>query len=123
MSSTSYITDSLTSLVQSGSIIRSLAFKRTEIFSLAVLSPESYFETHLIRDAEPHELTLFRPSDNRYDPTDALEEEMWVATKRKGPERVGVGERASPLKDASNGRKGGEDPERCLKAAKKLLRV
>lgn len=121
MSSNSYINDSLLSIAQSSSIISSLQFHRTEVFTLAVLSPEAWFETHLIRDAEPHELALFRPTDSRYDPIDAQEEEKWVATKRKGPERLGPLEKASPLKEGN--RKGGDDPERCLQAAQRLLEI
>lgn len=127
MSSNSYISESLASIAQSSSLIRSLTFHQTQVFTLAVLSPEAWFETHLIRDAEPHEVSLFRPSDNRYDPIHAQEEEKWVATKRKGPERLGALEKASPLKEGSAGRKAGggaaDDPERCILAAQRLLEI
>lgn len=114
-----YLSDSLSSLVQSSRLIQSLNFNPTQVFTRAVLSSEQWFETHLIRDAEPHELALFRPTDTlRYDAVEQVGEERWTATTRKGPERVGAVERASPLKG-----RGTDDPERCLRAARKLLDV
>jgi hypothetical protein len=114
-----YLADSLTSLVQSSRLIQSLHFHRSQVFTRAVLASEEWFETHLIRDAEPHELALFRPSDMlRYDAVEQVGEERWTATTRKVPERVGAVERASPLKG-----RGTDDPERCLRAARKLLDV
>lgn len=112
-----YIQDSLDSLLQSASVINALPFKQTQVFTLAVLSPEDWFETHLIRDAEPHELSLFRPA--RYEEQEDKVDEKWTATKRPGPERVGGWEKASPLKE----KRGNDDPARCLLAAKRLLDV
>lgn len=110
--------DSLDSLLASASLISSLPFHRTLSFTHAVLSPEEYFETHLIRDAEPHELSLFRPAEERYE-VDEGKEDTWIARKRAGPQRVGEWQKASPLKE----RRGNDDPARCLLAAKRLLDV
>jgi hypothetical protein len=121
-----YLSDSLSSLVQSTSLIKSLPFARTQCFTRAVLSSEEWFETHLIRDAEPYELALFRPAESRYDvpPESSLDrtagEERWTATQRLGPQRAGGWDKASPLKEKKGA---GDDPERCLKAAKRLLEI
>lgn len=129
-----YIPDSLASLSQSTALISSLSFTRTNTFTRAVLSSEEWFETHLIRDAEPYELALFRPSTTTagYDPDVGgagaggigAGPDEWTATKRDGPQRVGGFDKASPLKEKRGGNNSNaENPERCLKAAKRLLDI
>ncbi|BGP31667.1 hypothetical protein JCM10296v2_003441 [Rhodotorula toruloides] len=131
------ITDALASLSQSSRVLSSVSFAPLAVLPQAVLSSEDAFETHLIRDAAPHELALFEPNDPTNDPVIAVDAfeggmgleagERWIAAKRAGPKRAGgVVERPSPLKErrattASGG--GATDPDRCLRAAKKLLDV
>ncbi|KAJ8294900.1 DNA mismatch repair protein msh6 [Rhodotorula toruloides] len=129
------ITEALASLSQSSRILSSLSFAPLAVLPQTVLSSEDAFETHLIRDAAPHELALFEPNDPTNDPVIAvdafegagIEGERWVAAKRAGPKRAGgVVGRPSPLKErrATTARGGGAtDPDRCLRAAKKLLDV
>ncbi|ORY88092.1 hypothetical protein BCR35DRAFT_313096 [Leucosporidium creatinivorum] len=126
----SYIPAALSSLQSSTALLNSLHFTHSPSLSLALLSPESTFETHLIRDAAPHELALFQPSSTRYDAPILLDsadlslghhEERWTAAKRAPPQRVGGWEKASPLKERRV--QGQEDPNRCLKAAERLLDI
>lgn len=118
------ISDALSSLLSSSELISSLPFRRTQVFSTAVLAPEDWFEHALLRDSEPHENALFTAADTKFDPSEEPDEasrDKWTAAKRKGPKRAaGQGEVASPLKE-KNGR--GQDSARCLRAAEKLLAV
>lgn len=118
------ISDALSSLLSSSELISSLPFRRTQVFSTAVLAPEDWFEHALLRDSEPHENALFVNPDNKFDPAEEgadLGGDKWVAAKRKGPKRAaGQGEVASPLRE--RGVKG-QDSGRCLGAAEKLLEV
>lgn len=124
------ISDSLSSLVSSSALISSLPFRRTQVFSTAVLAPEDWFEHALLRDSEPHENALFGPAEAKFDPAEEREAggagagDRWVAAKRKGPRRAaGGGEVASPLKERSNVGGKGQDSGRLLGAAEKLLAV
>lgn len=129
----SYIPSALSSLQSSTALLESLQFTHNPSLSLALLAPEASFETHLIRDAAPHELALFQPSSTRYDAPILLDsgdlslgggaghEERWTAAKRASPVRVGGWEKASPLKERRV--QGQEDPNRCLKAAERLLDI
>lgn len=130
------ITEALASLSQSSRILSSLSFAPLAVLPQTVLSSEDAFETHLIRDAAPHELALFEPNDPTNNPVIAvdafegpgIEGERWVAAKRAGPKRAGgVVGRPSPLKErratTASGGGGATDPDRCLRAAKKLLDV
>lgn len=112
---------------QSANFIAALPFKRTQSFARAALMPDAQFESLLIRDAEPYELALFRPTDlaaTRYDATldqDPAGDDRWTATKHPAPRRAIGKDKASPLKE----RRGapGVDPARALRAAQKLLEV
>lgn len=127
----SYLPAAFSSLQSSTDLLNSLQFTHNPSLSLALLAPEATFETHLIRDAAPHELALFQPSTSRYDAPILLDsadlstgghhEERWTAAKRAPPQRVGGWEKASPLKERRI--QGQEDPNRCLKAAEKLLGI
>lgn len=129
------IADALASLRQSARVLDHLAFTPRAALPRAVLASDDHFETHLIRDAAPHELALFEPNDPTNDPViapDAFDAqhpsssgERWVAAKRAGPQRAAAargagGQAPSPLKDR---RATDPDPDRCLRAAKKLLDV
>lgn len=127
----SYIPAALSSLQSSTALLNSLQITHNPSLSLALLAPEATFETHLIRDAAPHELALFQPSSTQYDAPILLDsgdlsvggqhEERWTAAKRAAPLRVGGWDKASPLKERRV--QGQEDPNRCLKAAEKLLDI
>ena len=118
------LSDALASLVSSSELISSLPFRRTQVFSTAVLAPEEWFEHALLRDSEPHENALFTAADTKFDPSEEQDEgtrDKWTAAKRRGPKRAaGQGEVASPLKE-KHGR--GQDSARCLRAAENLLAV
>lgn len=108
--------------------INNLPFTRSNRLSAAALASEAQFEQLYLRDAEDHEIALFRsePNENRYDPVDQATmdprlDSRWTATKRIGPRRVGVLDKASPLKERNPDRT--DDPARCLRAARKLLDV
>ncbi|GAA6001063.1 uncharacterized protein JCM10292_006356 [Rhodotorula paludigena] len=133
-----YLSDAFASLAQSAAVLESLRFERTAVLPRTVLSSEDFFETHLIRDAAPHELALFEPNAPSSDvlPLDADEaarlaltgqavREPWMATKRKGPRRAGgAKDRPSPLKERrATQAPAGTDPDRCLRAATRLLDV
>lgn len=117
------VTDALNSLLQSARLIERQPFARTQIFSTAVLAPEDWFEHHLLRDSEPHEIALFGPAESKFDPAELdgqAEDSRWIATKRKGPKRTaGTTEVATPLRE----KKTNQDPKRCLLAADKLLKL
>ncbi|GEM07600.1 hypothetical protein Rt10032_c03g1617 [Rhodotorula toruloides] len=128
------VTEALSSLSQSSRVLSSLSFAPLAILPQTVLSSEDAFETHLIRDAAPHELALFEPNDPTNDPViavDAFETrgtgQGWLAAKRAGPKRAGgTVARPSPLKERRAATANGgatTDPDRCLRAAKKLLDV
>ncbi|BGP47736.1 hypothetical protein JCM10450v2_003601 [Rhodotorula kratochvilovae] len=135
-----HLSAAFASLAQSAAALRSFRFEQTAVLPRTVLSSEEFFETHLIRDAAPHELALFEPAAATNDvlPLDADEvaqmglangqlDDKWMAIKRKGPRRAGVQkDRASPLRErraTQAGHPGGPDPDRCLRAAQKLLDV
>ncbi|GAA5901665.1 hypothetical protein JCM6882_006035 [Rhodosporidiobolus microsporus] len=132
-----YLTDAFRSLTQSTAVLNSLSFPSTNILPRAVLSSEDFFETHLIRDAAPHELALFEPSPATTDFVGGQEMEelaraegggeKWTAAKRKAPQRVAAKERPSPLKErrrqTTAAAAGVDEPDRCLRAAKKLLDI
>ncbi|SCV67805.1 BQ2448_5416 [Microbotryum intermedium] len=139
-----YLAESLNSIARSSALIDALTFRRTRAFSRAILATEEQFEAHMIRDAEPYELALFRPTlESRYDALDGGlmdddaenvfgassgagavvgGEEKWTAAKRGGPQRAGAWDKASPLKERK-GTAAAEDPDRCLRAALKLLSI
>lgn len=119
--SSNYVLDSLSSMRQSSLVIAALPFHRQHAFARAALASEDYFETNLIRDAEPHELALFSTAHSRLDPADADSQDRWTATKRHGPRRAIGRDKASPLKE----RRGATvaDPSRALRAAQKLLEI
>ncbi|GAA6027761.1 hypothetical protein JCM8097_008021 [Rhodosporidiobolus ruineniae] len=131
------ITGSFLKLADSTAKLSSFTFASSNILPRAVLSPEDYFETHLIRDAAPHELALFEPNPATSDlaasdeqllalQQQADQNERWVATKRKAPQRVAQKERASPLKERrrQTTQPGAVDEaDRCLRAAQKLLDI
>ncbi|GAA5968883.1 hypothetical protein JCM11641_000766 [Rhodosporidiobolus odoratus] len=138
--STSYLTDAFRSLSTSTALLNSLPLSSSNILPRTVLSNEDFFETHLIRDAAPHELALFQPNaaTSDFDAGGAVVDEGWLreqqggetgwgVRKRQGPVRVGAREKASPLKSArrqtQQGGGGVDEPDRCLRAAKKLLDV
>jgi len=139
--STSHLSAAFASLAQSAAALRACRFDQSAVLPRTVLSSEEFFETHLIRDAAPHELALFEPAPATTDvlPHDADEvaqlglaqgqsEDKWMAIKRKGPRRAGgQKDKASPLKERrvtqAAGGTGGPDPDRCLRAAQKLLDV
>ncbi|KAL7341475.1 hypothetical protein BJY59DRAFT_70716 [Rhodotorula toruloides] len=83
------ITEALASLSQSSRILSSLSFAPLAVLPQTVLSSEDAFETHLIRDAAPHELALFEPNDPTNDPVIAvdafegagIEGERWVCLR------------------------------------------
>ncbi|GAA6051784.1 hypothetical protein JCM3770_004970 [Rhodotorula araucariae] len=135
-----HLSAAFASLAQSSAALRSFRFEQTAVLPRTVLSSEEFFETHLIRDAAPHELALFEPAAATNDvlPLDADEvaqmglangqlDDKWMAIKRKGPRRAGgQRDRASPLRErraTQAGHSGGPDPDRCLRAAQKLLDV
>ncbi|GAA6024230.1 hypothetical protein JCM10207_006965 [Rhodosporidiobolus poonsookiae] len=133
-----YIHDALRSLQQSSAYLDALPFHSSCILPRAVLCSEDAFEHHLIRDAAPHELALFEPAPATQDFASAgvdAEEllarerggDKWVANKRKGPTRVSQRDRASPLKDrrrtTAPGHTAVDEPDRCLRAAMKLLDI
>ncbi|GAA5834766.1 hypothetical protein JCM11251_003658 [Rhodosporidiobolus azoricus] len=134
-----YLTDAFRSLAQSTAILNSLTFPSTNILPRAVLSSEDFFETHLIRDAAPHELALFEPNPatSEFAAGQEVEElirhgeggagrEKWTAAKRRAPQRVAAKERPSPLKERrrqTTAANGVDEPDRCLRAAKKLLDI
>lgn len=120
MSST-YVLDSLTSMRQSSLVIAALPFHRQRAFAHAALASEDYFESNLIRDAEPHELALFSTKHARVDPSDAAGEDRWTATKRLGPRRAIGRDKASPLKERRTATVA--DPARAIRAAQKLLEI
>lgn len=126
----SYIPAALASLQSSTALLSTLHFHSTNALSAALLAPEAAFETHLIRDAAPHELALFEPASSvqpvlldSADLSRAGDGERWTATKRAQPKQVGGWEKASPLKQKKGAAGQQEDPLRCLKAAERLLQV
>ncbi|GJN88984.1 hypothetical protein Rhopal_001955-T1 [Rhodotorula paludigena] len=127
-----YLSDAFASLAQSAAVLESLRFERTAVLPRTVLSSEDFFETHLIRDAAPHELALFEPNAPSSDvlPLDGDEaarlaltgqadREPWMATKRKGPRRAGgAKDRPSPLKERrATQAPAGTDPDRTMPRA------
>ncbi|GAA5964094.1 hypothetical protein JCM21900_004506 [Sporobolomyces salmonicolor] len=130
--SSPYLSEALSSLSQSARLLNSLPFHRTQILPITVLSDEDFFESRLIRDAAPHELALFQPNQasgdywgTEPDEAAAQDGERWIATKRKAPKWVDVGkDKASPLKERQRAPANPvDDPDRCLRAAKKLLEI
>ncbi|KDE05179.1 hypothetical protein MVLG_04421 [Microbotryum lychnidis-dioicae p1A1 Lamole] len=140
-----YLAESLNSIARSSALIDALSFRRDQAMPRAILATEKQFEAYMIRDAEPYELALFRPTlESRYDALDGDlideddagtafgasggagsvlgAEEKWTATKRGGPQRANMFEKASPLKERK-GTAAAEDPDRCLRAALKLLSI
>ncbi|SCZ93155.1 BZ3500_MvSof-1268-A1-R1_Chr6-2g08495 [Microbotryum saponariae] len=140
-----YLAESLNSIALSSALIDALSFRRDQAMPRAILATEKQFEAYMIRDAEPYELALFRPTlESRYDALDGDlidedhagtafgasggagsvlgAEEKWTATKRGGPQRANMFEKASPLKER-RGTAAAEDPDRCLRAALKLLSI
>ncbi|KAK4055987.1 hypothetical protein OIO90_002982 [Microbotryomycetes sp. JL221] len=127
-----YIPDALLSLQKSIHVLQDVEFKSTRSLTRAVLATEDEFETLLIRDAAPYELSLFTPtSETKLDTPlvdvdlSRLGDDKWTATKRAGPQRVAnkhYNNKPSPLKRAT---KPGttDDPAACLEAARKLLQV
>ncbi|BGP15726.1 hypothetical protein JCM10213_007979 [Rhodosporidiobolus nylandii] len=130
------LNDAFRSLAHSTAALNALSFSSPNILPRTVLSPDDFFETHLIRDAAPHELALFEPNPatNDFsagqDPEELLrrqnEDDRWMATKRRAPQRVAQKDKASPLKQTRNQTTAGhavDEPDRCLRAAKKLLDI
>ena len=135
MAAFNYIPDALASLQSSTEILQSINFSQNRSLIRCVLGSEADFETHLIRDAAPHELALFdlqgsNTTTTRVDPSsdpdqaDPLQHgvDQWTATKRGGPARRGGWDRPSPL-TRRPGTTVVEDPDRCLRAALRLLEV
>lgn len=135
MAAFNYIPDALASLQSSTELLHSINFRQTRSLTRCVLGSEADFETHLIRDAAPHELALFDLEgsnttttrlDVSLDPdqVDAMQVggDKWTATKRGGPSRRGGWDRPSPLKRRP-GTTITDDPDRCLRAALRLLEV
>lgn len=135
MNNNPYLGDALASLSQSASVLRSLSFSSRAVLPRCVLSPDDWFETHLIRDAAPHEIALFDPNPASYpvvqleldDPLllDAAnannsEAHRLAVAKRRAPKRanltpnVNVGATTTATRN---------EPERCLLTAQKLLDV
>ncbi|GAA6064093.1 hypothetical protein JCM10212_004164, partial [Sporobolomyces blumeae] len=129
--------EAFASLSRSAAQLSQLSFPVGSILPQTVLSSVASFETHLIRDADPHELALFQPNDANLDywastadnnndlnrVAGGQDADTWTAAKRQGPRRVETAkDKASPLKDLSS--KGSTaDPDRCLRAAQKLLEI
>jgi hypothetical protein len=135
MAAFNYIPDALASLQSSTELLHSINFRQTRSLTRCVLGSEADFETHLIRDAAPHELALFDLEgsnttttrlDVSLDPdqVDSMQVggDKWTATKRGGPSRRGGWDRPSPLKRRP-GTTITDDPDRCLRAALRLLEV
>lgn len=135
MAAFNYIPDALASLQSSTELLHSIKFSQTRSLTRCVLGSEADFETHLIRDAAPHELALFdlqgtSTTNTRIDASldsdqiEALQNggDKWTATKRGGPVRRGGWDRPSPLKRRP-GTSVAEDPDRCLRAALRLLEI
>ena len=117
--------NSLRNFVQATDYIHALPFVRSNRLASAALATEQQFESHHLRDADDHEIALFRdePNENKYDQLnhatmDPRLDSRWTATKRIGPRRVGIVEKASPLKQKMK-----DEPQRCLHAARKLLDI
>ncbi|GAA5894991.1 hypothetical protein JCM8208_000080 [Rhodotorula glutinis] len=136
--STPQLSAAFASLAQSAATLRSLRFERSAVLPRAVLGSDELVETHLMRDALPHELALFEPAPASADvvPHDADEvaqmgllalghgDDKWMAAKRKGPRRAGGHiDKPSPLKARRQGGAGGPDADRCLRAAQQLLDI
>lgn len=139
--STPQLSAAFASLAQSATTLRSLRFERSAVLPRAVLGSDELIETHLMRDALPHELALFEPAPASADviPHDADEvaqmgllalghaDDKWMAAKRKGPRRAGAHvDKPSPLQPRRAGASGaaaGPDADRCLRAAQQLLDI
>jgi hypothetical protein len=132
----SILSQSFDSLQRSSTLLASLSFPNAAVLPRTVLSSVGQFETAALREVEPHENGLFLPNRPNIDAwiqadDDGIltENEKWTATKRKAPKRAELGkERPSPLKDRQNkpgqvGAQTKDDPDRCLRAAQKLLEV
>ncbi|KAM0787394.1 hypothetical protein ACM66B_003479 [Microbotryomycetes sp. NB124-2] len=129
-----YIPDALESLQRSTSVLNEAKFNATRSLTRAVLASEDEFETLLIRDAAPYELSLFTPTaETRLDSAPLVDvdlsrigDERWTATKRQPPRRATTATtaaRPSPLKLKRGTSTAAEDPARCLTAARRLLQV
>jgi hypothetical protein len=133
MNSNPYLGDALASLSQSASVLRSLSFSSRAVLPRCVLSPDDWFETHLIRDAAPHEIALFDPNPASYpvvqleldDPllldaaANSGEAHRLAVAKRRAPKRANLTSNVgvAPTTATRN------EPERCLVTAQKLLGV
>ncbi|GAA5883486.1 hypothetical protein JCM3774_003600 [Rhodotorula dairenensis] len=132
-----YLVDALASLSQSTGVLRSLTFTSRAVLPRAVLAPDDWFETHLIRDAAPNELALFSPNPASYpvvqvdvdDPLllvgDDPEATRLAVAKRKAPQRANLArDLADSASTGDNGHPAARNqPERCLLTAHKLLDV
>ena len=110
-------------LTQAAARIDALAFARTDA-TLVRAVQSSFFVSHALRDAEPHELALFSTA-----PTDRV-----ATTAAAGPAALDVVRRASPklrdkpppptpLRARPSEATADFDPERYLAAARKLLDI
>ncbi|GAA5941945.1 uncharacterized protein JCM15063_004253 [Sporobolomyces koalae] len=126
---------SFASLRRSSDILASLSFPNGAVLPRTVLASTAHFESHLIRDLQPHERGLFRSNKASLDSwaveddaTSPSAGDAWTATKRTAPKRIEMGRNvASPLKDRSLDTnptaRNADDPDRCLRAAQKLLDI
>ncbi|GAA5963704.1 hypothetical protein JCM8115_004247 [Rhodotorula mucilaginosa] len=135
MNSNPYLGDALASLSQSASVLRSLSFSSRAVLPRCVLASDDWFETHLIRDAAPHEIALFDPNPASYpvvqleldDPllldaaANSGEAHRLAVAKRRAPKRANLTSTSNvgvaPTTATRN------EPERCLVTAQKLLGV
>jgi hypothetical protein len=113
------------SIAEKATFISELPFRHRRSFTRAVLIDDNeWFGENVLRDAEPHERSLYRrsssgrPSDQSLPTTRS----RWEAAKRPPPARRKGVEQPSPLKKNA-AKKQDDDPQRYLLAAKKLLEI
>ncbi|GAA5881884.1 hypothetical protein JCM16303_003448 [Sporobolomyces ruberrimus] len=132
LSTVSSLDQAFRSLQRSSELLDNLEFANGAVLPRTVLSGLGQFETTALREVLPHENGLFQSNkptlDSWTDETEGTldDGDKWTATKRRAPKRIEVGkEKASPLKDRQNkpAAQSKEDPDRCLRAAQKLLEI
>ncbi|GAA6013530.1 hypothetical protein JCM11491_006111 [Sporobolomyces phaffii] len=126
----STLAHSFDSLQRSSALLASLSFPNAAVLPRTVLASVGQFETTALREVQPHENGLFhanRPTIDTWVQQEEdgllLDSDKWTATKRRAPKRVEISkDKPSPLEDHAAAQ-GKDDPERCLRAAQKLLEV
>lgn len=122
------IQDSFARIEASASKIASLPFHSHRRFSHALLSPNSDFERHCIREAEAHELSLFRVTGQR--PEQAVHHQLQRLRTRRSlapssahPSLI-QWPAPSPVKGSNKGLNSPvHEAQRLLLAAERLLQI